>query len=60
MNKIELVNERLRLQTVLWDYERDPDFGQQGVLDRVFAEDRKRHLLSRIAYMDDKIARLSV
>ena len=55
MNKIELQTERDRLQSMVDDYERDGE-GQQGALDRVFFEDRKKHLLSRIAYMDHKIA----
>ncbi len=57
MNKIELQEERDRLQLILGDFERDEE-GQQGDLDRAFGEDRKRHLISRIAYMDAKIARL--
>ena len=55
MNKVELQTERDRLQIIFEDYERDGE-GQQGALDRVFFEGRKKHLLSRIAYMDHKIA----
>lgn len=58
MNKIELQGERDKLQLILDDYETG-DEGQQGDLDRVFFEDRKRHLISRIAYMDYKIARFA-
>ena len=57
MTKIELQDERDRLQLILVDFEREEE-GEQGDLDRVFGEDRKRHLISRIAYVDAKIARL--
>ena len=57
MNKTEWQNERAKLHLLLGDFERE-GAGQQGDLDRAFGEDRKRHLISRIAYMDDKIARL--
>jgi hypothetical protein len=59
MNNAELQNERSRLQLLLEDFERE-EAGQQGTLDRAFGEDRKRHLVSRIAYMNQKIARLIV
>jgi hypothetical protein len=57
MTKIELQDERDRLQSILGDFDREEE-GPQGDLDRVFGEDRKRLLISRIAYMDAKIARL--
>ena len=58
MTRIKLQEERDRLQLILVDYQTGNE-GQQGDLDRVFFEDRKRHLISRIAYMDGKIARLA-
>ena len=61
MDKTELQNERAKLQMILLDYEQDATpfaTGQQGALDRVFAEERKDRLITRIAFMDEKIARL--
>lgn len=52
MTKIELQIELAKLQRILGGYARDAapfEASQQGNLDRVFAEDRKAQLLSRIA-----------
>ena len=57
MPRLKLIKERDWLLLLLKDFEREAA-GPQGKLDRVFGEDRKRHLISRIAFMDDKIARL--
>ena len=57
MPRLKLIKERDWLLLLLKDFEREAA-GPQGKLDRVFGEDRKRHLISRIGFMDDKIARL--
>ena len=59
MNKSEMQVERTKLWAVLEGFKLDlisSEVGQQGALDRVFAEDRIRQLVSRIGYMDAKIA----
>lgn len=55
MSLIKLMKERDWLLLLLKDFERDAT-GQQGGLDRISGEDRKRHLISRIALIDAKIA----
>jgi hypothetical protein len=57
MPRLKLLKERDWLLLLLKDFEREAA-GPQGKLDRIFGEDRKRHLLSRLAFMDAKIARL--
>ena len=57
MSKIKLQIERAKLSSLLVAFERE-EAHPQGALDRVFGEDRKRHLISRIAYMNGKIALL--
>lgn len=59
MNRMQLETERVRLQAILSGHDLDSSFGQQGDLDRMFADDRKRYLISRIAYMDNKLAKLA-
>jgi hypothetical protein len=59
MNKSEMRVERTRLQVILEGFKLDlvlSEASQQGALDRVFAEDRIKQLISRIGYMDAKIA----
>ena len=59
MNKSEMQVERSKLQVILEGFKLDlvsSETSQQGALDRVFAEDRIRQLISRIGYMDAKIA----
>jgi hypothetical protein len=54
MTKIELQDELAHLQRILGGYERGAtpfEAGQQSDLDRVFAEDRKTQLLSRIVFL---------
>ena len=61
MNKAGLQVERTKLGVILEGFKLglvSPEASQQGRLDRVFAEDRIRHLISRIAYMDAEIASL--
>jgi len=59
MNKSEMRVERTKLQAILDGFKIDlvlSEASQQGALDRVFAEDRIKQLISRIGYMDAKIA----
>ena len=59
MNKSEMQVERTKLWAILEGFKLDlisSEASQQGALDRVFAEDRIRQLVSRIGYMDAKIA----
>ena len=59
MNKSEMQVERTKLQAILESFKLDlasSEASQQGALDRVFAEDRIRQLVSRIGCMDANIA----
>lgn len=54
--------ERSKLQVILDGFNLDLvhfEAGHPGGRDRAFAEDRIRQLVSRIAYMDEKIAWLA-